>query len=109
MRRTFDRLVTVARQSGPVTVYAQKSRIVFMVLVRFGGVTVKKQSLDFALWLTRCVAHPLLGRTEVFGPRSFGAHFRLRDPEDVDAALGGLIREACRTGLREHLRPKLHP
>ena len=108
MRRTFDRLVKSARQFGPVTVYAQKSRIVFMVRVRFGGVTVKKQWLDFGLWLTRRVHHPLLTRMEVFGPHSFGAHFRLRTPQDVDRSLEALIGEGTRQGCKNacgHGRP----
>lgn len=103
LRRTFDRLVATVRRCGPVTVYAQKSRIVFMVRVRFGGVVVKKHSIDFALWLTRRIEHPRLVKTETFGARSYGAHFRLTRPEDVDRALEGLIREAYKTGRQEHL------
>lgn len=39
------------------------------------------------------------------GPRDDGnVHFRLRQPADVDEALGGLVREAYAVGIQAHLR-----
>jgi hypothetical protein len=105
LRPTFDRLVEIANRCGYVTVYAQKTRIVFMVRVRFAGVVVRKHSLDWALWLTQRINHPLLQRTEVFGAHSFGLHFRLTKPEDIDDQLEALICEAYKTGKQEHLHP----
>jgi hypothetical protein len=104
LREIFDKLVEITSQNGPVTVYAQKTRIVFMVQVRFASVRVQKNWLVFGLWLTRRVEHPLLIKTEVFGPNSFGLGFRLSRPEDIDAALVALIAEAYKTGRREHLK-----
>lgn len=49
VRRTSDRLVELAQACGPVTVYPQKTRIVFMVRVRFGGVTTARRWLNLAL------------------------------------------------------------
>jgi len=103
LRPTFDRVVEVAGGCGPVTVYAQKTRIVLMVRVRFGGVVVRKHRLDLGLWLTHAVEHPLLRRTEEFGPHSYGAHFTLAKPADIDGELEALICEAYRTGRQEHL------
>jgi hypothetical protein len=104
LRETFDRLVEITSQCGPVTVYAQKTRIVFMMQVRFANLVVRKHWLDFGLWLTHRVEHPLLIKTAVFGPNSFGLGFRLSRPEDIDDALEALIAEAYKTGLREHLK-----
>jgi hypothetical protein len=101
---TFHRLVEVTQGCGPVTVYAQKTRIVMMVRVRFASLVVRKGSLDLGLWLTRKVAHPLLVRTEVFGPRSIYPHFRLTKPEEIDSILMDLICEAYQTGRQAHLR-----
>jgi hypothetical protein len=50
--------VAVARASGPVTVYAQKTRIVIQARVRFAGAVVRQRWLDAALWLKRRIAHP---------------------------------------------------
>ena len=94
----------MTRTLGPVTVYAQKTRIVFMVRVRFASVVVRLRSLDFALWLSRRIDHPRRVRVEVFGPRIFYTHFSLATPAEVDSELEALVREAYRTGRQEHLR-----
>ena len=41
LRRTFDRFVRLAKACGPVTVYAQKTRIVLQARVRFAGAVVR--------------------------------------------------------------------
>jgi len=94
LRRAFDRLVAVAREWGPVTVYAQKTRIVLQARVRFAGVTVRKDRLDAHLWLRRRAEHPLLGRVESLGRLGHICHFSLRQAADVDADLRDLVREA---------------
>jgi hypothetical protein len=104
LREIFDKLVELTSQHGPLTVYAQKTRIVFMVQVRFASVRVQKNWLVFGLWLTRRVEHQLLIKTEVFGPDSFGLGFRLSRLEDIDDTLVTLIGEAYKTGRREHLK-----
>lgn len=103
LRKTFDRLVEIMRRLDAVTIYAQKTRIVFMVRVRFGSVIVKKHSLDFGLWLTRRATHPLLDRIDLFGPRIYYHRFRLTRPSDIDRNLISLINKAHKTGKQEHL------
>lgn len=100
-RKTFDRWLDTARACGKVTAYAQKSRIVFMARVRFGGAVVHKSYVDAGLWLRRKVDHPRLRKVEDFGRLGFGLHFRLESPEDVDAELAALMREAYRVGTQE--------
>lgn len=103
VREIFQRLAEAAQQRGPLTAYAQKTRIVFMVRVRFAGLVTGKRWLYLSLWLARRVAHPTLHRVEVFGPRSFYHHFRLTEPTEVDARLESLICEAYAVGKREYL------
>jgi hypothetical protein len=103
LRATFDAFVRLARDCGPVTVYAQKTRIVIQVRVRFAGVTVRKDCLDAHLWLKRRVTHPRLARVEDFGRLGFGLHFRLSRPEDIDEALAQLMKEAHRIGKQEEV------
>lgn len=105
LRRTFERFVAAARACGPVTVYAQKTRIVIQARVRFAGAVVRKGWLDAGVWLRRRAKHPRLVRTESFGAAGFGLHFRLERPEDIDAALARLVREAYRIGQREDHAP----
>jgi hypothetical protein len=103
VRATFEALAGAAAECGPVTIYAQKSRIVFMVRVRFGGVITRKKWLYFSLWLRRRAKHPTLNRIEDYGSGSFGHQFKLNAPDQVDDALKGLICESFRVGRQEHL------
>lgn len=100
-RETFDRYVEAARIHGPVTVYAQKTRIVMQGRVRFAGAVVRKNWIDAGMWLRRRITHPQLVRTESFGGLGFGHHFRLYSPEDVDEGLVELLREAYAIGQQE--------
>lgn len=94
LRSSFRRWVEVARDAGPVTVYAQKTRIVLQHRVRFAGAVVRPTWLDAGLWLRRRVQHPRLVRTENFGRLGYGLHFRLEQPSDIDSALEELVHES---------------
>ena len=94
LREAFQRFVKAARRCGPVTVYAQKTRIVLQHRVRFAGVVVRKNFLDAGLWLKRRVDHPRLRKVESFGILGYGLHFRVERPGDIDRAMVQLIREA---------------
>ncbi len=91
---TYRAWAALARACGPVTIYAQKTRIVFQARVRFAGAVVRSGYLDAGLWLRRKAAHPKLRRVESFGSLGYGLHFRLATPADVDPALAALVREA---------------
>jgi hypothetical protein len=77
-----------------VTVYAQKTRIVFQARVRFAGAVVHNDWLDASLWLKRRVEHSCLHRIESFGHLGYGIHFRLTKVTDVDRDLEVLMHEA---------------
>ncbi len=98
LRRTFAELVRVSRSCGPVTVYAQKTRIVLQQRVRFAGAVVRSDWLDVHLWLRRAVRHPRLFRNESLGQLGYACHFKLRDPGEIDDALKDLVQEAYSLG-----------
>jgi len=100
VRTVFRTWLAAARTAGPVTAYAQKTRIVFQVRVRFAGAVVHKTWLDAGLWLKRRVTHSRLYRVENFGPLGYGHHFRLERAADVDAPLRALMREAYGIGAQ---------
>jgi len=103
-KRTWDRLLATARKCGPVTAYAQKTRLVIMARVRLAGVVVRTGHLDAGLWLRRRVEHPRLQRVEDYGRLGYGHHFRLERPADIDAELQKLVGEAYRVGTQELTR-----
>jgi uncharacterized protein DUF5655 len=100
---TFERYVDLARACGPVTVYAQKTRIVIQARVRFAGAVVRKNWLDAGVWLKRRASHPRLVRIEDFGKAGFGHHFHLSTPAAVDEPLATLMREAYQIGSQATL------
>ena len=103
VRQAFDKLLALIQQCGPVTVIPQKTRIAIQARVRFAGGVARKTTFDAALWLTRRAEHRCLRRVEAFGPNSYGLHFRLTGPADVDEELAELVREAYAVGCQEHL------
>ena len=94
LRAAFRRWVQIARACGPVTVYAQQTRIVIQARVRFAGAVVRATYLDAGLWLRRRIKHPRLQRIENFGRLGYGIHFRLNGPADIDDRMIGFMREA---------------
>jgi hypothetical protein len=94
LRAAFRRWVAIARACGPVTVYAQKTRIVLQARVRFAGAVVRSEWLDAGLWLRRRIDHPRVHRIDDFGRLGYGVHFRLKSPSDIDTRIVKLMREA---------------
>ena len=101
LRVTFDSYVAAARRNGPVTVYAQKSRIVLQRRVRFTNVVVRNDWLDAMIWLKRPLVHARLIRTDSFGSLGYGHHFRLAEPDEVDSSITKLLAEAYVIGEPE--------
>lgn len=101
VRRCFNAWRALARECGPVTVYAQKSRIVFMVRVRFGGAMTHRAWLEGTLWLRRRVEHPRIHKVNDYGALGFGIHFKFTDPAQIDGAARALMREAYRIGCQQ--------
>ena len=100
-RKTFDTYVKAARTYGPLTVYAQKTRIVMQGRVRFAGAVVRKNWIEAGMWLRRQITHPRLVKTESFGKLGYGHYFRLESPEDIDQKLVELLGEAYRVGQQD--------
>jgi Domain of unknown function (DUF5655) len=94
VRRIFDAFAERVRGCGAVTIYAQKSRIVCMVTVRFAAVSARKNALIGHLWMERGAEHPCITKVETFGARSILNHFRFTDPAQIDDAFAALVAEA---------------
>jgi len=101
VRRLFDMLLREARRSGPVHVYAQKTRIVFQTRGRFVAITPRRQYLGGHLWLKRRRGHPIIHRIESLADRDFIHNFRLQRAEEIDDEFRDLLREAYLVGQQE--------
>jgi hypothetical protein len=106
VRAAFDRLVELASVDGPVTVVAQKTRIVLAAPMRFVACQVRTDRLVGHVLADRPVEHPVV--TEIV-PDAFGSGLYLHrlsiaSAGDLDAAFAAFVREAAaRVGRRERL------
>jgi hypothetical protein len=86
-RAAFERFVALIERCGPVIVIAQKTRIVVMDRVRFGGAIVLRDRVRLNFALTRRLQAPWVERIESYGERWNAHRFVVRGPADVDAIL----------------------
>jgi hypothetical protein len=101
VQRVFEQLRGFVETLGPVTVYAQKTRIVFQARARFAGAVPRKNWLSCGFWLKHRAEHPLIHKVELIPPRDYIHHFRLKNWDEFDGALRALLREAYRVGCQE--------
>ncbi len=104
VRRLFDRFRRLVRRCGPVTVYAQQTRIVFQVAIRFAGCTPRHDGLDVRFLLTHRRPGPRVRRIEFIPPRYHVHHVCVTSADAFDGDLTALVREAYAVGCRAHLR-----
>lgn len=102
VRQLYDHLVKTVRSFGPVTIYTQKSRILFQARTRFASIVVRRRWLEVTLWLKRRARHPRIRRVEAGALRDYGCVFRLAAQGDLDDDLIQLVREACDVGQGVH-------
>jgi uncharacterized protein DUF5655 len=104
VRATFDALLAAARELGPVTVNATKSRISLQARMRFAAVEApRRRHLNAHLVLTRPIESDRFTRVEHLPPYYHVHNLRLEAPEDVDAELRGWLAEAYEVGMQRHV------
>lgn len=94
VRQIFDRYVAVVEGCGPLTVYAQKSRIVLQPRTRFATDVPCKRWLTGHIWLKRRAEHPSIQRIEMYSYRDFGHIYRLNTLVEIDIIFERLLHEA---------------
>ena len=104
VRATFDRVLAVVRELGPVMVLPEKTRIALHVRMSFAAFMPRRRWLNGHLVLARRVDSPRFLRVETFSPRNVLHAFRLTSPAEVDAEFTAWLTEAYRVGCQEHLR-----
>lgn len=99
----FRKLQRMVHAAGPVTTVPQKTRLVFMVRVRFISVQVRKSYLLVGFLLARRVDDPRFAEITTYSPRNHVHVLRVSAPADLDAQVARWIREARKVGLQRHL------
>ena len=103
MRAIFDKLLSVARQNGPVTVLPEKTRIAFQVRMSFAAFVIRRNWVEGHVVLARRLAHPRFRRIETFSPRNHLHAFRFEAVDEVDDEVAAWLAEAYRVGQQRHL------
>lgn len=104
VRAIFNRFRDVVEACGPVQTIPQKTRIAFLVRMRFAAFYPMKRTARITLILRRKLpTHPRLERIETFGRDTELHTFRLEHPSDIDANLRRWTRESYRRGNQDHL------
>jgi uncharacterized protein DUF5655 len=103
LRPVFDAYLAAARENGPVTVNATKSRVSFQVRMRFAGIEKPRRGhLNATFVLTRQVHSERL-KVEAIPPYYYAHRVVLRTVSDVDDELRGWLAEAYQVGEQRHL------
>lgn len=105
--QTFERLLASARNSGPVTVLSEKTRIAFQVRMSFAAFSLRKRWVDGHVVLARRLESPRFRRIDLISPRNQVHVFRLSEPAEVDAEVGSWLAEAYAVGEQRHLGPRV--
>ena len=101
-REMFEGFAALLRQCGPVTAAPAKTRVAFMVRVRFAGVnSVSDRGMTISFALRRPLKHPRIFRIEKYNPRWYGHFLRILSPEELDDELLGWLRESYKVGQQE--------
>jgi len=98
LARTY---VALLHRLGDVQVLPQKTRLVCVARVRFGGLEPRKQGFLSNFALRRWLDSPRIVRTADYGPRWRFHYVRIVSEADLDDELIGWLQEAHDTvGLR---------
>lgn len=96
--------VSLVGEFGPFEQVPTKSRIAFMVRVRFAGVVrLRKDGLVCGFWLKRRIDSPRPTKVVHLGRRDRIYQFVLRSEDELDDEVKGWIREAYDVGRQAQL------
>jgi len=103
VRAIFDKLLTVAKKNGPITVLPEKTRIAFHVRMSFAAFVIRRNWVDGHVILSRRLENPRFRRIETFSPRNHLHAFRFTSVEEIDAEVAAWFAEAYLVGEQRHL------
>jgi len=101
----FQKFRRMVKDCGRSTMIPQKTRVVFMVRMRFAGATVRKSHLRIGLILERPLSpEPRLVETLAAAPRCYAHYFKIERADQLDESIAALIREAYDSGTQKNFQ-----
>lgn len=81
----WKRLNQLVGECGPYSVVANKTRLAFMVRVRFAGISaVSDHGISISFWLKQRIGSHRFRKVEHYGGDDYGYHIRVTSLEDLD-------------------------
>jgi hypothetical protein len=103
VRATFDRVLEIVTNLGPVTVLPERTRIALHVRMSFAALMPRRRWLDGHVVLARRLDSPRFHRVETYSPQNVLHAFRFRSPAEVDSEVAGWLAEAYAVGEQRHI------
>ena len=97
----WDRLQGMVATCGPYSIVANKSRLEFMVRVRFAGMdAVSERGMSFSFWLKERIESPRFRKVEYYGRRDWGYHVRVTSIDDLNDEVQGWLCRSYEVGCQ---------
>lgn len=92
------------RKIGPITLHPTKTRIAFMVKVRFSGVNrLGKDYIAGGFWLKEKIESKKFYTIEYIPKGNYIHRFKIYNESDIDTEFRRYMRMAYSVGMRKHL------
>jgi hypothetical protein len=97
----WTRLREMVGRCGPYTLVANKTRLEFMVRVRFAGMdAVSERGMSMSFWLKERIDSPRFRKVAHYGGRDWVYHLRLSALEDLDDEVQGWLCRSYEVGCQ---------
>jgi Domain of unknown function (DUF5655) len=99
----WDRLQEVVAACGPYSIVANKTRLEFMVRVRFAGMdAVSDRGMSFSFWLKERIDSPRFRKVVLYGRTDWVHHVRISSLDDLDDEVQGWLCRSYQVGCQLH-------
>ena len=97
----WDRLQEIVATCGPYSIVANKTRLEFMVRVRFAGMdAVSEQGMSFSFWLKESLDSPRLRKVVLYGRTDWVHHVRVTSTDDLDEEVQDWLCRSYQVGCQ---------
>jgi Domain of unknown function (DUF5655) len=99
----WNRLQEVVAACGPFSIVANKTRLEFMVRVRFAGMdAVSERGMSFSFWLKERIDSPRFHKVVLYGRTDWVHHLRINSLDDLDDEVQGWLCLSYRVGCQRY-------
>ena len=97
----WDKLQEVVARCGPYTLVANKTRLEFMVRVRFAGMdAVSGRGMSFSFWLKEPVDSARFRKVVQYGRTDWVHYLRITSLDDLDGEVEGWLCRSYQVGCQ---------